>query len=374
MWLKGGVEMYRVLVLDENENFRQFLYGALSSALPEYSTIVEFDNVFDCIKYAEENYPDIIITDTYVNNDNALEQLKNLRKKVKIILFAEKCDITVAKLVVEMGVFSIIQKPSTEEEVSRVIKKAIESIESYPAEDFKNEKKRTGKQDKRDELLNLKNLLIEALESNDTKTINRCMSNITKVVKKTDIDDIQFVRRYYTQLLFYISDIRTELSYDTSDIEGSNYIKNIADMAAKCNSFTDLNDVLAISVANIMKVKDKNHQKTLSKHTKQAIEYIQGNYFTSPSLDDVASHCGLNSEYMSRIFKKETGKPMIEYINILKVERAKELFREKKRRIYEVANLVGIPDTHYFSTIFKKYVGITPTEYIKDRHKDENIF
>ena len=57
------------------------------------------------------------------------------------------------------------------------------------------------------------------------------------------------------------------------------------------------------------------------------------------------------------------GKNFVEYLNELRIEKAKELLKDVRYKTYEVAEKVGIPDAHYFSRLFKKYVGMTPTEY-----------
>lgn len=76
----------------------------------------------------------------------------------------------------------------------------------------------------------------------------------------------------------------------------------------------------------------------------------------------------LCSFYLSRMFKKELNINFVDYLNELRIKKAKELLMDVKYKTYEVAEAVGISDAHYFSRLFKKYVGITPTEY-KDGQK-----
>jgi two-component system response regulator YesN len=63
------------------------------------------------------------------------------------------------------------------------------------------------------------------------------------------------------------------------------------------------------------------------------------------------------------MFKKELGKNFVDYLNEIRIEKAKELLKDVQYKAYEIAEMVGIPDAHYFSKLFKKYVGVTPTEY-----------
>ncbi len=71
----------------------------------------------------------------------------------------------------------------------------------------------------------------------------------------------------------------------------------------------------------------------------------------------------LNSSYLSRIFKKEMGVSFVEYVNSLRIEKAKSLLEETDLKIYEVAEKVGTGNANYLGILFKKAVGCTPYEY-----------
>lgn len=79
----------------------------------------------------------------------------------------------------------------------------------------------------------------------------------------------------------------------------------------------------------------------------------------------VAAYIGLSPTHTSRIFKKDTGKTLIDFINEKKIEKAKILLSNKSYKVYEVAEMMGFQNIHYFSTLFKKYTGISPTKYVE---------
>lgn len=95
----------------------------------------------------------------------------------------------------------------------------------------------------------------------------------------------------------------------------------------------------------------------------QALDYIQNNYSRKISLAAVAEHVGLSSGYLCRIFKEETSVSINAYINNLRMTRAGELLKDKNSYIKEVAISVGFEDQLYFSRLFKRYYGMTPSEY-----------
>ncbi len=105
-----------------------------------------------------------------------------------------------------------------------------------------------------------------------------------------------------------------------------------------------------------------------SKH-RQAVEfmlqYIHDNYADDVTLGDLADKVNISRNYLSDIFKKVTGETFNNYLTRVRMERAKELLLGKNRLVYEVAAEVGYKNVPYFSTLFKKYIGVNPTDLIR---------
>lgn len=95
------------------------------------------------------------------------------------------------------------------------------------------------------------------------------------------------------------------------------------------------------------------------------IQFIQKNIDKPISLAMIANEVCLSEIHISRLFKKETGKSVIEYINEEKMKIAKKLLENETIKIKDVANQIGFKDQLYFSKIFKKQFGISPREYRK---------
>lgn len=96
-----------------------------------------------------------------------------------------------------------------------------------------------------------------------------------------------------------------------------------------------------------------------------AMKYIEIHYMEDLSLKTVADEVYLNPWYFSTQFKKYTGLSFSEYLNQVRVRIAKELLKQKDLKIYQVAEMVGFQDAAYFSTVFKSMENITPKEYQK---------
>ena len=95
----------------------------------------------------------------------------------------------------------------------------------------------------------------------------------------------------------------------------------------------------------------------------RAKDFIHGNIGTKIQLDDMASAAGTSSFQLCRIFKRDTGITMTEYISRKRVQRAKSLLRDPYRQIAEIADHVGFTSLSQFSRNFSRYAGESPTEF-----------
>ncbi|WP_262678206.1 helix-turn-helix domain-containing protein [Paenibacillus sp. J5C2022] len=106
-------------------------------------------------------------------------------------------------------------------------------------------------------------------------------------------------------------------------------------------------------------------QRACRKETLQIIEILHDRIHEKITLDMLANAVNLNASYLCRIFKQDTGKSMFQYINELKVNYAVQLLKQKDVRVKEVAYKVGIDNPFYFNRLFKKMIGLSPSEFRK---------
>ena len=94
-----------------------------------------------------------------------------------------------------------------------------------------------------------------------------------------------------------------------------------------------------------------------------ALNIIRKNYDKPISLQSVADDLNVSAGYLSRLFLSAMGRTFTDTLNQVRVERAKQLLRDRKLTAYRVGELVGIGNATYFIRVFKKYTGETPNEY-----------
>ena len=97
---------------------------------------------------------------------------------------------------------------------------------------------------------------------------------------------------------------------------------------------------------------------------KEVQKYIEQCYSKELSLAGIASKLHISAPYLSKIFKEESGKNLNQYITEIRVRKAQYILENSNKKIVEVAKLVGYDDVNYFTKVYKKVTGKTPT---KDR-------
>lgn len=109
-------------------------------------------------------------------------------------------------------------------------------------------------------------------------------------------------------------------------------------------------------------IQESRRSETMTEKVKA---YISEHYSESINRQDLADMLFVNSDYLSRIFNRENGMPLPDYITKVRMEEAKRLL-QSDATISEIAVKVGIDNYSYFSTVFKKYTGMTPMEFRKE--------
>jgi two-component system response regulator YesN len=126
-----------------------------------------------------------------------------------------------------------------------------------------------------------------------------------------------------------------------------------------------------ISGALVFRNSQANHERSIL--IQQAKHYIDNN-FDDPDLqmNKIAAQYNLSSNHFSTVFSQEIGEPFRDYLNNLRINRAKELLSTTSIMCSQVAYQCGYNDAHYFSTFFKKKTGFTPQAFREHAQKNQS--
>ncbi len=210
---------------------------------------------------------------------------------------------------------------------------------------------------------------------------------VDRFLKNGTLEEVDnFLEEYFLdvgeqnfQSLLYRQYVVMDLYFSVADFLGNLEIRT-EELPAE---YRDINEIVADSVSlqetkqrigglftEAMKLRDSNSMKRYNAVIEDARMFIRENYQREDmSLNTVASQVNISPSYFSAIFSAQTGQTFVEYLTAVRLEKAKELLMCSSLRTAEIGYEVGYKDSHYFSYIFKKVVGCSPTEY-KNRRTD----
>lgn len=145
-------------------------------------------------------------------------------------------------------------------------------------------------------------------------------------------------------------------SYSLSDF----YIQK-ADECKIPEEISELHYVMCIDYAKRMK--NLRKKKICSKHIAICIDYICENLHTRITIKELAKRVKLEQSYLSKLFKKEVGVTISEYIQEKKIETAQNMLIYSEFTPAEISSILAFPNQSYFTEVFKKWTGMTPKQY-----------
>ncbi len=173
-------------------------------------------------------------------------------------------------------------------------------------------------------------------------------------------NDIETAKSYMVELFTLLV---ADLAHRTGATDVADTIPDIPSEIISISTKSDWDAwagrVLALIVeSNVMK-NDTRRPRPLQ----QAIHYISANYEQPLQLPSLAEYCSVSPGYLSRLFSEHLDTTFNDYLNSVRLTAAEELLRENRKSIKEIAYETGYHDPNYFSRIFKKFRGLSPTSY-----------
>ncbi|GKX28919.1 hypothetical protein SH1V18_13990 [Vallitalea longa] len=215
------------------------------------------------------------------------------------------------------------------------------------------------KNQKLDDLLNH---LRESTISGDVDKVKKDITNIFGFICKYKLSKRE-LKKVLLDLYIMYNNISRELQQDINDKLG--VIELLVN--DQINDVTMLEEEYLHSYSELCKTVGN---KQYSMGIQRIVGYIEKNYRSSNlTVDKIAHIHDITPNYLSLIFKKETGIKITDYINALKIKEAKRLLRSSNKKVYEIAYDVGFNNVTYFCTIFKRKCGLTVKEYMNNGRK-----
>lgn len=397
--------MWKLLIADDEPKIRKGLRNSLNWAEIGVEIIGEAEDGEIALDIVRSNHPDIILLDIcmpFINGLQLIEKVKQEYDECIMIVVTGHDEFSYAREALRLGVFDYVLKPVSKEQLHNVVLKAIDEISSIKnrnkynkwAQNQLSQNYKVLKEKFMNEWLENHFSSAEIKEQLEYYKVNFTDKTGMLLVRPVEKNSVVEMNDWDNNLLlFAIQNVIEELVEnmqpnivfrDNKDnIVAVTGIPNISEwFQLKDKLESCIEKYLDKSIRVYQKVSEKGMDEIpavydalideVSKESSytpmviKAKQYIENNYFKEElSLEDVARDIKVSASYLSRVLKQETGTSFIDYLTQVRVKMAIQLMNDPSMKIYEIAERVGYNSQHYFSTAFKKVLGVSPVEYKK---------
>lgn len=192
--------------------------------------------------------------------------------------------------------------------------------------------------------------------------ISDFLKNVGEDAIKSNLFRQYITMNAYFAVTNFVSEIVSSREENMPVVEASDY-------STEKNTIDYLSKIVDMAIAKRESVAISRYSEIVE----EALKYIEDNYSNDElSLNMLASHVNVSPNHLSAIFSQQTGQTFIKFLTEYRMEKAKELLKCTGKRSSEVSEEVGYKDPHYFSYMFKKSVGMTPTQYRGGKESEED--
>ena len=203
-----------------------------------------------------------------------------------------------------------------------------------------------------------RNKIREFLKTGDREESIYFVEEFFKDLRTNAMKSVMFRQYIIMDAYFCVIDFLEGLQIPKSEIEPLDITSGILQNEEAAMSY-----VVKI-IAKALELRDKSASNRYGDVVDEVMAYIEKNYADEElSLNLLASHVNFSPNHLSMVFSQQTGQTLIKYVTDYRMNKAKELLRCTNKKSSIVSMEVGYKDPHYFSYLFKKTQGMTPTQY-----------
>lgn len=384
---KMGEQINTLALVDRRKNLRDFILGikkfydfnGLTKKLENIYNpncklvLIEiFDTDTDELQYEDFALARDYLKNSFINNDDC-EYVDIDYKSILFIITEENSDV------IEKGYNYLLENIFEKYKVKLIasVSDPIKSFNDFPKKYMECKRILTNKYLFKDKYILFDNQLqrnkisifysIEIENKLASKILNQNFLGSKKIIDDIfcdlNLDTDEYKIKEFGGLLYNtLSRVLIQMK-ETNSLEEENYppIEEIL----KVKTIPEIKIILLNIVENICKQK-KEPESLEEVFIKLKIEtFIEKNYHLDFSLEDLADHLGLSFKYTSILFKKIMGDNFKNHVNLYRVSKAKEVLSENENvKIKDLAESLGFNSSNTFIKVFKKYEGVSPTQWI----------
>lgn len=395
--------MIKVLIADDEPRIRRGIKSIITWKEEEVELVGEAEDGEEALQLAIEKKPDILLLDIcmpFLNGIQLIEELNKVLCNPVVIIISGHDEFNYAQAALRLRAFDYILKPIDRENFNNVFIKAKDEVilrsKKNAKESFKNmvfennisylkdsffKDWLNGKLEADELKIRMDNFNINYSNNKALALIKILEKNFVGIVNKNDRELISygvvniskdFMSSFKNLYVFQYSSSRVVILCDVESIRVWKEV--LINLEEKISTLFKIDIIIEKSLLsnNPMEIKDtfdklKSNILEKSKKTPIVLEvekYIAKNYGDENlSIEKLSNKLGISQTYLTRLLKKELGMNFIDYLTYIRIQNSIELMKEPSIKIYEISRLVGYSTQHYFSSVFKKHMGMSPNDY-----------
>lgn len=331
--------MFQVLVAEDEVWIRDAIAEMVERLQPQFNVVGEVGNGEEAWDFIQEQWPSIVITDIMMPHKNGLwlsEKIFEANLPLVTIIISGYDNFQYAKQVMRYGITEYLLKPVDEEELHGALKRSVKRLE--------------GMAEIREGVLNIQRFVEHLSEMGQQAVHTELKKLLTSILKLNETT---------------LSMRKSLLAILSSKLNGLLQVFNPKHsyIPLTANDEPGINKYYADLLDELLLIDPQYAGPHVNASIKKICEYIDSHYFENFSLMRLAEMSHMSVSHFSMLFKKTTGQTCLNYLNLVRITKAKELLQEPDLKIYEIADMAGYSSLPYFNRIFKQIVTITPVEY-----------
>ena len=411
---------YRIMLVDDEEEVRSAILKKLDWKALGFSEVMDAENGEDALEKMERFTPDVLLTDIrmpYMDGLTLCERVRKTYPSMKLLIFSGFDEFEYAKQAIRLNVTEYILKPVNLKELSDILKRVADGLDEEIRErrsvtllennyrsampilrqvflsnlirggvteeeiagktgeygiDLAGARKwvvaaaeiEKGQGDGELGLISVQRFLEDSLKSYYRLEVFRSMEDRLCLIAAIDEKNTQ------TDLISLLNELCREcrrilgrtvtmgVGHSCVKLSDADHAYQTALEALRCKG-----DQLTGTAIYISDMQLENENAS-SKAVADAKAYIAEHYHEPDlSVDVICRHLHVSPNYFSTIFRRETGKTYTAYLTQLRMEKAVELLKNTQLKTFAIATQVGYQEQNYFSYVFKKTYGVSPSKY-----------
>lgn len=373
---------FNLLLVDDEKPIREKLINNTDWEKEGYQ-IFAAANGEEALRFVRENGIDILVTDIQMpklSGMNLIEKAKRNSSHLKVIVISGYAEFEYAQKSIRFGVNDYLLKPFRSKKLLEVVNKAKEELIKEKDNEqrlavLRGEISSYINENKLDTIYNwliddqffqhqsliMDRIDLEAVLKRGSK--EDILETVNKIIEELKAVDLNKEKLFVVlnNLILESFKIIKDLDYQAEDlmeiidkerIENLNY-EQIKEIEIILKEFLlRLHDLISFTPG------EKN-----AEIISEMKAYIAENYQDGITLSELARKFNLSAGHLSNLFHEESGESFSDYLNMIRLNKAKELLKTTDDKIYQIADQLGFNDAYYFSSWFKKLVGASPTTY-----------